>query len=395
MSSSSDKVILKSKAGAKLEIDGSDLLESGSINDTVDKGRVTVHEYNSSDYVSDDDADDDDSEKPTDDDDDDDDGGGDDDEINIVCSDGVSIEAEPFKRESRVVQDAYEYNNGSKKVESNSEIIKVVKLFCEKRAKIQDHYAHDQILFQQKLNKFYSKFRQSNQINALHLMIAAFDLGMKSLIDLMMEDVDDMFTKMTSADEFYKIFKVNLNGQKDRKDKFEFMKDDVEDKKFGWAFENLKSIKVNIVCSVWNPIDPKYFKRESRLVQQLCYNKDKQQIADADSSKSVAEGNKNWDPELLKVPFSEFKILSPEKRRLWLTARFLLLRRRVSIVEQADYERASVSIKVQGNFQIIARVDFFCKRRAQIHDRYADDEILFHQKLNEFYSIFRKRYQIL
>ncbi|XP_071694317.1 uncharacterized protein [Rutidosis leptorrhynchoides] len=212
-------------------------------------------------------------------------------EMKIVCSDGISIDAEPFKRESRVVQDAYKYNNGSTKVESNSEIIKAVKLFCEKRANIQDLYAHSEIIFRQMLAKFYSEFCESNRDNALHLMIAAFDLGIKSLIDLMMEDVDDMFSKMTSADAFYKIFKVNLNGQNDRKDKYEFMKDDIEDKKFGWAFEsNDKS--VNIVCSDGKYIDPKYFKRESRVVQ-LCYNQNysfgsTKIIIDKDNNKQIA-----------------------------------------------------------------------------------------------------------
>ncbi|XP_071696259.1 uncharacterized protein [Rutidosis leptorrhynchoides] len=143
--------------------------------------------------------------------------------VNIVCSDGISIDAEIFKRESIVAASRYEHDLCDIEVESNSKIIKKVEHFCGTRAMIQNYYACDDYHLQQKkLNSFNSNFRQHNRIYALDLMIAAFDLQIRSLVDLMMEDVVDVFAKMTS-DEAYKILFVNLTGEYKR-GKFEFMK---------------------------------------------------------------------------------------------------------------------------------------------------------------------------
>ncbi|XP_071714028.1 uncharacterized protein [Rutidosis leptorrhynchoides] len=200
----------------------------------------------------------------------------------IVCSDKICIDAKVFRRESEIVQLNYEFDTDVIKVKSNSEIIKKVELLCAERALIQDDYVNNDNddLLQHKLNDLNSKFRQENQIYALDLMIAALQLQIKCLLDLMIEEFDDMFTKMTSDDEAYKILFVNLRGDYPR-GKFEFMKHKLQI--YTWAF-------------------------------------------DADSHKPPlkAKENINWDPELLKVSFYQYKTLPYEQRQQWLIAHFLL-----------------------------------------------------------------------
>ncbi|XP_071694561.1 uncharacterized protein [Rutidosis leptorrhynchoides] len=130
--------------------------------------------------------------------------------MSIVCSDKIGIDAKLLERESITIQGCYELETDVIEIESNSEIIKKVESFCAERWKIRNDYAHDETLVRHKLNDFNSNFRQTNQIHALALMITAIDLKIKSLIDLMMEDIDDMFTKMTTADEAYKILSMNF-----------------------------------------------------------------------------------------------------------------------------------------------------------------------------------------
>ncbi|XP_071716689.1 uncharacterized protein [Rutidosis leptorrhynchoides] len=200
--------------------------------------------------------------------------------MNIVCSDKICIDAKPFMRESLAVQGSYEWDSDVIKVKINSEIIKKVQLLCAERALIQDDHANNDDLQHKKLNDLNSKFRQENRIYALDLMIAALELEIKFLLDLMIEDIDDMFTKMTSDDEAYKILSVNLRGEYPR-GKFELMKHKLQS--YSWAF-------------------------------------------DADSHKPGlrAKENMNWDPELLKVSFYQYKTLPHEQRRQWLIAHFLL-----------------------------------------------------------------------
>ncbi|XP_071715722.1 uncharacterized protein [Rutidosis leptorrhynchoides] len=197
--------------------------------------------------------------------------------MNIVCSDKICIDAKPFRRESEVVLLNYEFDTDVIKVKSNSKIIKKVELFCAKRALIED--GNDDLL-QQKLNDLNSEFRHENRIYALDLIIAALELQIKCLLDLMIEEFDDMFTKMTSDDEAYKILFVNLRGDYPR-GKFEFMKHKLQI--YTWAF-------------------------------------------DADSHKPGLrpKENINWDPELLKVSFYQYKTLPYDQRKQWLIAHFLL-----------------------------------------------------------------------
>ncbi|XP_071694276.1 uncharacterized protein [Rutidosis leptorrhynchoides] len=200
--------------------------------------------------------------------------------LNIVCSDGISIDAELFYNESKLVQAGYQNDVGFIEVESNSKIIHMVEIYCAIRAKIENHYApyhftldvdfdkeeEDYDKLQQKLNSYNSNFRQRNQVYALDLMIAAFDLEIKSLIDWMMKDIDDIFMKMTSDDEVYKFFFVNLNEEYNlHKLEFEDLVEDLEN--YWWAFKK------------------------------------------AD----------NWDHELLKVPFREYKTLPYEQRLVYYT----------------------------------------------------------------------------
>ncbi|XP_071717462.1 uncharacterized protein [Rutidosis leptorrhynchoides] len=133
--------------------------------------------------------------------------------MEIHCSDRIDIDGEPFKRESLVVQTNYNFGFAYvDRLQGNSELLLKVQFFCAERAKIHDDYAHDETLLGQKLNEFNSKFRQANQIHALDLMTAAFELEIRSLVDVLMDDVIDIFLKMTD-DEAYKILYVNLRDE--------------------------------------------------------------------------------------------------------------------------------------------------------------------------------------
>ncbi|XP_071695874.1 uncharacterized protein [Rutidosis leptorrhynchoides] len=212
--------------------------------------------------------------------------------MNIVCSDGISIDAELFEMESIVVSYCYEHDITIIEVESNSKIIKKVEHFCVTRAMIENYYAVDKDyrLQQNKLNAFSSNFRQQNQIYALDIMIAAFDLEISSLVDLMMEDVDDMFTKMTNDNEVFDILFVNLYDEYSL-DKYELMQDEL--KGYKWVFEGL----------LWDGAN------------------DEQISAIHDDSEKPYQNNIHrkannwdWDAELLKVPFHEYKTLPYERQ---------------------------------------------------------------------------------
>ncbi|XP_071714026.1 uncharacterized protein [Rutidosis leptorrhynchoides] len=214
--------------------------------------------------------------------------------VYIVCSDKIRVDAKPFLRESEPVQVAYKIDGEYFKVESNSEIINKVKLLCAERALIKDdHVNNDNDDLQHKLNEVNSKFRKENRIYAMDLVIAALELRIKCLLDLVIEDIDDMFTKMASDDEAYKILSVNLRGDYPRGN-FEFMKRRLEF--YGWAF-------------------------------------------DADSHKQGlrTKENINWDPELLKVSFYQYKTLPYEQRRQWLIAHLIL--RKSSVVRSIQWHR--------------------------------------------------------
>ncbi|XP_071696050.1 uncharacterized protein [Rutidosis leptorrhynchoides] len=156
--------------------------------------------------------------------------------FDLVCEDRVDFDAKPFLRESLMVREAYEYGHFKfVGVGNNSEIIKKVELFCVERAKIHDDYAGDEALVQHKLNEFNSNFCQANRIHALHLMTAAFNMKMRSLVDVMMEDVIDIFAKMTE-DEAYKILFVNL---KDNYNHTDFVRLNERFKFNRWAYEDL------------------------------------------------------------------------------------------------------------------------------------------------------------
>ncbi|XP_071715360.1 uncharacterized protein [Rutidosis leptorrhynchoides] len=137
-------------------------------------------------------------------------------ETRIFCSDGKYIDAEPLKRESLVAQYAYKFGVSRIKLnrvsELDSELILKVQIFCAVRANIQDDYANDETLARHKLNEFNSKFRQAHQKHALNFMIAAFELEIRSLVDTFMDDVIDIFLKMTD-DEAYKILFVNMRDE--------------------------------------------------------------------------------------------------------------------------------------------------------------------------------------
>ncbi|XP_071693461.1 uncharacterized protein [Rutidosis leptorrhynchoides] len=51
---------------------------------------------------------------------------------------------------------------------------------------------------------------------------------------------------------------------------------------------------------------------------------DKQIAAATETDDVDSKEKNNWDPELLEVPFHEFKTLPYEQRRLWLIAHFIL-----------------------------------------------------------------------
>ncbi|XP_071715913.1 uncharacterized protein [Rutidosis leptorrhynchoides] len=154
--------------------------------------------------------------------------------MKIYCSDEIEIDGEPFKRESLVVQDTYEYGSDCVDIrEGDSELLLKVQFYCAERAKIQDDFANDKTLIRQKLNEFNSYFRQANQKHALDLMIAAFELEIRSLVDLMMDDVIDIFLKMTE-DEAYKVLPVNLRDEYSHKVFKKFNKRVMYHK---WAFE--------------------------------------------------------------------------------------------------------------------------------------------------------------
>ncbi|XP_071694716.1 uncharacterized protein [Rutidosis leptorrhynchoides] len=158
------------------------------------------------------------------------------DEFDLVCFDGIEFDAKLFLRESLMVREAYDYCVwNSLAVETNSEIIKMVELFCVERAKIHDDYAGDEALVQHKLNEFNSNFRQANRKHALDLMTAAFNMKMRSLVDVMMEDIIDIFAKMTE-DEAYKILFVNL---KDNYNNAEFTRFNKRVMFNTWAYEDL------------------------------------------------------------------------------------------------------------------------------------------------------------
>ncbi|XP_071693806.1 uncharacterized protein [Rutidosis leptorrhynchoides] len=146
-------------------------------------------------------------------------------EFDIVCSDGIMIDGGIFEMESRMIQAYYYIGLTSIEVESNSEIIKKVEFFCKERVQICDHYRHDQLLRRHKLNEFNSIFYQLHRADALDLIIAAFDLNIISLMELMMEEVAHLISKMTT-DEVYNIFSVNLKHYNPKK--FQWMKEFLE-----------------------------------------------------------------------------------------------------------------------------------------------------------------------
>ncbi|XP_071716673.1 uncharacterized protein [Rutidosis leptorrhynchoides] len=133
--------------------------------------------------------------------------------MEIYCSDGISIDGEPFKRESLVVQNHCKFGFAYvENLKGNSELLLKVQFYCAERAKIQDNYSDDETVLRQKLDDFNSSFRQENRIYALDLMTAAFELEIRSLVDVLMDDVIDVFLKMTD-DEAYKILYVNLRDE--------------------------------------------------------------------------------------------------------------------------------------------------------------------------------------
>ncbi|XP_071709459.1 uncharacterized protein [Rutidosis leptorrhynchoides] len=152
------------------------------------------------------------------------------DNLKLVCSDGVSIEAKPFKRESGVVNGFYNNKFGIPIFESDSKTLEMVKEFCVARAYFQDYYAyhypdsHEESL-QKALNWCNSKFLEQYQSNfqaTIKIIEAAFELEMISLIHLMMEAVIDLFSDMNEGD-VYDFFPVHLIN-KDDDYEFEEMK---------------------------------------------------------------------------------------------------------------------------------------------------------------------------
>ncbi|XP_071708479.1 uncharacterized protein [Rutidosis leptorrhynchoides] len=129
----------------------------------------------------------------------------------LKCSDNELIDAKPFVRESRVLPRFYE-DGREHRVEGNSDIIKKAAEFCLTRAQIQDDTTKDEITIQKELDDYSLQFRRScNRSQVIPLIIAAFSLMIESLIDVMLKDVDDVFTGMTD-DEVYDILPVNLRN---------------------------------------------------------------------------------------------------------------------------------------------------------------------------------------
>ncbi|XP_071694187.1 uncharacterized protein [Rutidosis leptorrhynchoides] len=159
--------------------------------------------------------------------------------MDLVCIDCIRFDARLFYRESLKVQDNYKYKYYDYDyffVESKGDIVKKIEFFCVERAKIQNEYAHDETLVRHKLNDFNSNFRQANRMHALDLIYAAIDMQIRSLLDLMIEDVLDIFAKMTSDDEAYKILYENL---KDNYSYADFDKMNKRVKLNRWAYEGL------------------------------------------------------------------------------------------------------------------------------------------------------------
>ncbi|XP_071704371.1 uncharacterized protein [Rutidosis leptorrhynchoides] len=129
----------------------------------------------------------------------------------IVCPDGTLIDADPLYMESLSIQEAHRFENAAKvKTKSNSDTINKVVEFCNERARLKNDFADDPETLSQKLNDFNSQFRQDNRGRfAIDLYIAAFNLEISSLVDVMWEAVDSAFKDM-NADEAYDILPVNL-----------------------------------------------------------------------------------------------------------------------------------------------------------------------------------------
>ncbi|XP_071706312.1 uncharacterized protein [Rutidosis leptorrhynchoides] len=156
--------------------------------------------------------------------------------LHLECSDGVQFDAEPFKRNSRVVQMRYRNRIfGIRKLESNSKTLEMLKLFCEEHSKITDDYFaanknddntlsyRDVKELAELLNVFHSNFCQKYRSSAFQLITAAFELEILMLIfhPLMME-VDKLLTTKWTEDDVYNFFFINLKEYRD--DKFNVMK---------------------------------------------------------------------------------------------------------------------------------------------------------------------------
>ncbi|XP_071686547.1 uncharacterized protein [Rutidosis leptorrhynchoides] len=208
--------------------------------------------------------------------------------LEMVTSDGVYFDGTPLLGECLVIQARFMCGFGPKILQIDSNTLQMVMDFCEGHRNIGEDFIYDNYIFYNRLTMFNSKFRQQHHKSALRLIIAAFNLSLRSLIELMMEDVVDLFNKMTT-DEVYDIFSVNLKENGDDR-KFKFMKDRLY--YYKWAFADLVSLEEKQDAG-------------SRGVEP-------------------PNNNWNWNPELLKMTFDQYKYLTFDEQRQWLTAHFLL-----------------------------------------------------------------------
>ncbi|XP_071727985.1 uncharacterized protein [Rutidosis leptorrhynchoides] len=198
----------------------------------------------------------------------------------MLCSDGI-----------------YEINAKLLSLNANIEVIKKVEELCVERAKIRSN--------DEALRRFNRIFRQKNKDCVVDLFEVGFELEIKSLIDLLMKDVDDMFLNM-SANQAYKILFVNLKSRRFSSN-YQLIKDDL--RRCRWPFEAA--------------IDDDSKKLTHYKIPRKGNMHDKQ-IAMTDAEPVLAE--ENIDPGLLELPFDQYKTLPDKKRQQWLAAHFIIRR---------------------------------------------------------------------
>nr|XP_043627096.1 uncharacterized protein LOC122598568 [Erigeron canadensis] len=125
---------------------------------------------------------------------------------------------EKHTTESSLLRIFFKRYPGVLPIKIETSILEKVLDFCERRGQIKKLYAvHDENLLQQELNHFDSNFRKQyqNQDDAIALVKAAARLDIKSLYDVLFEDVVDMIDKKT-AQEIDNIFTIRYNGDDHR-----------------------------------------------------------------------------------------------------------------------------------------------------------------------------------